>query len=110
MFTRSASNSGLARRSLLRVLSAAFTGEFCLLTSLHVFRCHVHRLIQSPHSRTNWPSPGSNPKVENLRKNGTIGREGYVNVADQFGLSTKRGTNFSLYFYLNHSDGKKDLS
>lgn len=37
--------------------------------------------------------------VENLRKSGTIVRGGYINVAEQFGLSTKRGTDFSLYFF-----------
>ncbi|CEJ61984.1 hypothetical protein PMG11_10500 [Penicillium brasilianum] len=46
--------------------------------------------IRCVYCRTNWPTPGSNPNVENLRKNGTIGREGYVNVAEQFGLSPKR--------------------
>ncbi|GLI81276.1 hypothetical protein PoHVEF18_009652 [Penicillium ochrochloron] len=63
--------------------------------------------IRCVYCRTSWPSPGSNnPNVDDLRKNGTIGREGYINVAEQFGLSPKRGTNFSLYFPLDHSAGK----
>lgn len=76
------------------------------LSIFMVFLCQLHRLTRFHHSRANWPAPGSNPNVENLRKNGTIGREGYVNVAEQFGLSPKRGTDFSLYFSLHHLAGK----
>jgi hypothetical protein len=83
-----------------------FTGGFHFVTP-YPFFYHAHQLILSRHSRTSWPSPGSNnPNVDDLRKNGTIGREGYINVAEQFGLSPKRGTNFSLYFALDHSAGK----
>ncbi|KAJ5483860.1 hypothetical protein N7539_006060 [Penicillium diatomitis] len=54
--------------------------------------------VRCIYCRIEWPSPGSDPKVEKLRQSGTLGPGGYINVAEQFGLSPKRGTSCSLLF------------
>ncbi|KAF7717424.1 Uncharacterized protein PECH_006423 [Penicillium ucsense] len=46
--------------------------------------------VRCIYCRIEWPGPGSDPKVEKLRQSGTLGPGGYINVAEQFGLSPKR--------------------
>ena len=48
-------------------------------------------------SRSNWQFDTENIDVEQLKKSGRVNDEGYVNVADQMGLSGIRGTRQSLY-------------
>lgn len=49
-------------------------------------------------SRTPWKSddPDVDIDIESLRVNGYIGEDGYVNVANQFGMSEERGMDPSL--------------
>lgn len=49
-------------------------------------------------SRTPWQSddPDVDIDIESLRQNGYIGEDGYVNVANQFGMSDERGMDPSL--------------
>ncbi|KAA8649183.1 RING finger protein [Aspergillus tanneri] len=48
--------------------------------------------VRCVYCRSPWQSESSNLNLEVLRKEGQMNEEGYVNVADQLGLSGERGT------------------
>lgn len=50
-----------------------------------------------PLSRTAWKFDEADQNIDSLRRQGTIGEDGYINVASQFGLSGERGMSPSLY-------------
>lgn len=51
-------------------------------------------------SRAQWEFETENLNMDKLKKTGRVNDEGYVNVADQLGLSGERGTRPSLYCLL----------
>lgn len=48
-------------------------------------------------SRAQWEFETESLNMDELKKTGRVNDEGYVNVADQLGLSGERGTRPSLY-------------
>ncbi|KAJ6122472.1 hypothetical protein N7512_004937 [Penicillium capsulatum] len=52
--------------------------------------------VRCVYCRTIWEFDGFSCNVDSVRTNGDIGEDGYVNVADQFGLSRERGMSPSL--------------
>lgn len=48
-------------------------------------------------SRTAWKFDDTDRNIESLRRRGNLNEDGYINVAEQFGLSGERGMNPSLY-------------
>ncbi|KAI9923988.1 hypothetical protein MW887_007446 [Aspergillus wentii] len=56
-----------------------------------------HREVRCVYCRSPWQADTSNLNLESLKKQGHISEDGYVNVADQLGLSGARGTQPSLY-------------
>lgn len=77
---------------------ALIWGSLCVLVSLGGAQPLESKsaLIQA-FSRTAWKFDEGDQNVESLRSRGAIGEDGYINVANQFGLSGRRGTNPSLY-------------
>ncbi|KAJ5176368.1 RING finger domain protein [Penicillium canariense] len=46
--------------------------------------------VRCVYCRTNWKFDSDDLDIENIRKTGTIGADGYINVAERFGLSPQR--------------------
>lgn len=57
--------------------------------------------VTCPMCRTPWQ--GDNDMVQKIRNTGIVGSEGYVNVANQLGISRNRGkTGYSLHESVSH--------
>lgn len=50
------------------------------------------------YSRSDWQADEKGLELSTLLQHGRINNEGYVNVADQLGISGERGMRPSLYF------------
>ncbi|KAJ5745472.1 hypothetical protein N7520_010654 [Penicillium odoratum] len=53
--------------------------------------------VRCVYCRTPWKADKPDIDIETIRKSGSVGEDGYFNVASQFGLSTQRGMSPPLY-------------
>lgn len=70
-------------------------GPLCLLVG-HAGLFKMFSKLQKAHyclsSRAPWQFDESTPSLKSLQRSGTVNEEGYVNVAEQYGMSGYRGT------------------